>query len=88
MRDIESLPKDFVDTLHRTIGLNVKKEREKKGLSQLQLSQLIGHKSVTIVSRAEIFYKGQHFNIEHLAKISYVLDINVCDLINTKPEEI
>ncbi|GIT99119.1 MULTISPECIES: helix-turn-helix domain-containing protein [unclassified Sulfurovum] len=87
MRDVESLPENFVDSLYRDIGLNVKKEREKKGLSQLQLSQLIGHKSVTIVSRAEIFYKGQHFNIEHLAKIAFVLDIDICNLLVESPEK-
>jgi len=81
MKDVESLPENFTENLHRSIGLNVKKEREKKGLSQLQLSQMIGHKSVTIVSRAEIFYKGQHFNIEHLVKIAFVLDIDIEVLI-------
>ena len=85
MRDVESLPEDFVDSLHRNIGLNVKKERERKGLSQLQLSQMIGHKSVTIVSRAEIFYRGQRFNMEHLAKISYVLGVDICDLLVESP---
>lgn len=82
MRDVESLPKDFIEDLYRTIGLNVKKERENKGLSQLQLSQMIGHKSVTIISRAEIYYKGQHFNIEHLSKIAYVLEIDIEKLIS------
>lgn len=87
MRDVESLPENFVDSLYMNIGRNVKKEREKKGLSQLQLSQLIGHKSVTIVSRAEIFYKGQHFNIEHLAKIAFVLDIDICNLLVESPKK-
>jgi len=81
MLDAESLPKDFVNNLHQNIGKNVKREREEKGLSQLQLSQAIGHKSVTIISRAEICYKGQHFNIEHLVKIAYVLNINIEILI-------
>jgi hypothetical protein len=49
---------------------------------------MIGHKSVTIVSRAEIFYKGQHFNIEqHLAKIAFVLDIDICNLLVESPEK-
>lgn len=84
MRDTESLPENFVDNLHKNIGLNVKAERNKRGLSQLQLSQAIGHKSVSIVSRAEIFYKKQHFNMEHLAKIAYVLEIDIEDLISQK----
>ncbi len=81
MQDEELLPEDFISNLHKNIGINVKKEREKKGLSQLLLSQAIGHKSVTIISRAEIYYKGQHFNIEHLAKIAYALDLDICDLL-------
>jgi len=81
MKDSESLPKDFIVDFYKTIGLNVKKEREKKKLSQLQLSQAIGHKSVSIISRAEICYKGQHFNIEHLVKIAYVLEIDTNVLI-------
>ncbi len=88
MKDIEALPENYINSLYESIGKNVKKEREKKGLTQLRLSQAIGHKSVTIVSLAEIHHKGQHFNIEHLAKIAYVLDVNVCDLINMQPEEI
>jgi len=82
MRDVESLPNNFIEDLYRVIGLNVKRERENKGLSQLQLSQMIGHKSVSIISRAEIYYKGQHFNIEHLAKIAYVLEIKIEKLIS------
>lgn len=79
MKDIDSLPKDYIDNLYTQIGKNVKKAREEKGLTQLQLSQAIGHKSVTIISLAEI-HKGQHFNIEHLAKIAYALDIDICSL--------
>ncbi len=78
MRDTDELSANFVQDLYVKIGKNVKYYRESKGLTQLQLSQAIGHKSVTIVSRAEICYKGQHFNIEHLAKIAHVLEVDVC----------
>ena len=77
MNDCNDLPDDFIKELYVKIGKNVKRYRESKGLTQLQLSQAIGHKSVTIVSRAEICYKGQHFNIEHLAKIAYVLEVDL-----------
>jgi len=82
MQDIEQLSDDYIEQLHIQIGKNVKKAREEKGLTQLQLSQLIGHKSVTIISRAEICYRGQHFNIEHLCKIAFVLDIDMCQLLS------
>jgi transcriptional regulator with XRE-family HTH domain len=78
MKDTDELSANFIQNLYVKIGKNVKYYRESKGLTQLQLSQAIGHKSVTIVSRAEICYKGQHFNIEHLAKIAYVLEVDLC----------
>jgi transcriptional regulator with XRE-family HTH domain len=84
MQDIESLPSNYIMQLHTQIGKNVKHVREEKGLTQLQLSQAIGHKSVTIISRAEICYKGQHFNIEHLAKIAYVLETDICEFLDFK----
>jgi len=82
MQDIEKLSNDYIEKLHIKIGKNVKKAREEKGLTQLQLSQAIGHKSVTIISRAEICYRGQHFNIEHLCKIAFVLEIDMCQLLS------
>jgi len=78
MKDTDELSANFIQDLYVKIGKNVKYYRESKGLTQLQLSQAIGHKSVTIVSRAEICYKGQHFNIEHLAKIAYILEVDLC----------
>ena len=88
MRDIERFPIDFMEQFHMQIGKNVKKAREEKGLTQLQLSQAIGHKSVTVISRAEIYYKGQHFNIEHLSKIAYVLEVELCTFLNFPDKQI
>lgn len=81
MKDILDLSSDFIDNLHVEIGNNVKKARLEKGFTQLKLAQLIGHKSVSIVSLAEIYHNKQHFNIEHLAKIAYVLEIDICELL-------
>lgn len=68
-----------IEERHRQIGENVAKCRKEKGLSQLELSLSIGHKSVSIVASAERFYKKKHFNIEHLLKISDVLDVEICE---------
>ena len=75
---MQELSQEEIDEIYKTIGKNVKKLREEKGLTQLELSHLIGHKSVSIVSLAEIYHKKHHFNISHLAKIAKVLDINIC----------
>ncbi|ADR35380.1 hypothetical protein Sulku_2730 (plasmid) [Sulfuricurvum kujiense DSM 16994] len=79
MHDIIDLPDDYIDKIYIEIGENVKKIRMEKGISQLKLAQAIGHKSLSIVSLAEIYHNKQHFNIEHLVKIAYVLDVNICN---------
>lgn len=69
---------DFdIEKKHKNIGRNVAKYRKAKGLSQLDLSLQLGHKSVSIVASAERFYKNKHFNIEHLLKISDILNIPI-----------
>ena len=71
MEDLE------MHAVHKQIGITVAKYRKEKGLSQLALSLELGHKSVSIVASAERFYKCKHFNIEHLVRISKVLDVPI-----------
>ncbi len=71
---------DFdIKSFQELIGKNVKRIRVEKGFSQLALSQAIGHKSVSVISYAEVSHKGYHFNVEHLSKIAYILDVNIKD---------
>jgi len=70
-----------VEELYKKIGKNVAKYRKEAGISQLELSLKMGYKSISIVSAAEICYKGKHFNLEHLLKISEILNIDICKLI-------
>ncbi|MDX9743295.1 MAG: helix-turn-helix transcriptional regulator [Arcobacteraceae bacterium] len=79
MKDIDDLPLDYTQNLYNKIGQNVKKIREEKGISQLKLSHAIGHKSVSVISCSEICINNYHFNIEHLSKIAYVLEVDVCE---------
>jgi len=67
-----------VKNLHKRIGLNVKRLREEKNFTQLELAMAIGQKSTTIISQAELGTK-KHFNIEQLYKISKVLECNISD---------
>ncbi|MCT7576282.1 helix-turn-helix domain-containing protein [Aliarcobacter butzleri] len=67
------------EKLYKQIGQNVAKYRKEKGLSQLDLSLAMGYKSVSVVSGAEIYYNGKHFNIEHLLKISQILKVDISE---------
>ncbi|MCK9336764.1 MAG: helix-turn-helix domain-containing protein [Arcobacteraceae bacterium] len=78
----------LIDIFHKQVGKNVKHMRETKGYSQLRLSQLLGHKSVGLVSQAEVYHKKQHFNLTHLYKLAYVLECDIKEFFkdtNTNP---
>jgi transcriptional regulator with XRE-family HTH domain len=82
MKDTLTLPDDYIDNMHKKIGNNVKKIRMRKGYSQLKLAHAIGHKSLSIISLAEIYHNKHHFNIEHLVKIAYILEVDLCEFFS------
>ena len=71
----------LTEELYKKIGKNVAKYRKDAQMSQLELSLHMEYKSISIVSSAEIYYKGKHFNLEHLLKISKILKIDMCDFL-------
>jgi len=66
-----------ISDLYKNIGKKVKELRESKNITQLELSLEMGYKSVSLVSAAELCNDGKHFNIEHLYKISKILDEDI-----------
>ena len=84
--NIENVDESQIDEFYINIGKNVKRLREEKGLTQLQLSQALNFKSVGLVSQAELYLKKQHFNLKHLYLISLVLECDMSDffLVNTQ----
>ena len=86
VRDVEALSDDFSEELHRRVGKNVQTIRQSKNISQLKLSYAMGYKSVSTVSCAEIYHNKIHFNIEHLAKIAYILEVDICEFFKPSPE--
>jgi transcriptional regulator with XRE-family HTH domain len=88
LRDIEALPYNHIEELHKRIGRNVQRIRKAKKISQLKLSLAMGYNSVSVISCAEIYHRNIHFNIEHLAKIAYILDVPICDFFtNEEPTD-
>ncbi|RBQ30083.1 helix-turn-helix domain-containing protein [Aliarcobacter vitoriensis] len=71
--DLESYSEKILDI----VSLNVKKYREEKGLTQMQLALEIGMSGGAYLGRAELRKNNHHFNIKHLAKISKVLNIDI-----------
>ena len=69
--------KPFLEDKHRKIGQNIARIRKEKGLSQLDLSLKLGHKSASIVASAERFYRGAHFSLSHLLEIAEILEVDI-----------
>lgn len=76
-----SVSENEISILHIRIGKNVKKYRELKKFSQLELAYALDHKSVSLISAAELYTNKKHFNLEHLYKISKIFNISLEELI-------
>jgi len=72
----EKLNKITEEALNR-VSKNVVKYRKEKNYSQLQLALDIGLTGNAFIARAEKRKNNAHFNIEHLVKISTILDIEI-----------
>jgi transcriptional regulator with XRE-family HTH domain len=83
LRSIEEIDDNTIDEFYKLIGKNIKIIRNKKGFTQLQLAQALGHRSVGLVSQSEIYLKKQHFNIKHLYQIAYIFDVDICDFFKS-----
>jgi len=71
-----------IKQLHRDIGLLVKRLREEKEISQLQIALSIGIKSVAFYSNCENSKNNKHFNVEHVYKICKILNIKPSDFFH------
>lgn len=74
---ILEITNDEIVNLHKQIGINVKKYRKEKGITQLDLALALGYKSVSSIAKAESFIERKHFNIEQLYKISKALGVEI-----------
>jgi transcriptional regulator with XRE-family HTH domain len=70
------------EEFYKLIGKNVAKIRKEKGLSQMKLSLEMGYESVSVVSSAEVCYRGKHFNLGNLHQIAQILDVEFCEFFS------
>ena len=67
-----------IQNFYLKIGSNIASLRKNRGLSQLQLSHILGHNSTTIVSLGELGKK--HFSVKHLLIISSYFEVDIAEL--------
>ncbi|MBS9782389.1 MAG: helix-turn-helix transcriptional regulator [Arcobacter sp.] len=73
LKDVYVDDEDLLE-FYKIVSKNVIKIRKEKKISQLKLANAIGHQSPTFIGKAELLAENKHFNLEHLFKISCVLD--------------
>jgi transcriptional regulator with XRE-family HTH domain len=66
-----------INNFYKIVSKNVKKYRNEKNLSQLELALTIGQKGNAFFNYAENNTRNKHFNLEHLYKIAKALDIPI-----------
>ena len=62
-----------------TVSKNVVRLRQEKGYSQLKLALEIGLSGAAYLGRMELRVKNHRFNLEHLAKIAMVLEVEISE---------
>lgn len=75
--EIYDFNEEELENFYKKIGRNVKKYRENKGVTQMELAHAIGHNSVGHIAKAELYKYEKHFSLEQLYKISKVLDVSM-----------
>lgn len=82
--ELESYSEEILDI----VSTNVKRYRELKGISQMQLALDIGMTGGAYLGRCEIRKPKHHFNIKHLAKISKVLEVPIEEFFKSISEDL
>ena len=68
-----------LEDFYKLISKNILRIRKEKKVSQLKLANAIGHQNSTFFGKAELLAENKHFNLEHLYKISEVLEIEMSE---------
>lgn len=68
-----------LDNFYKLVSKNVVRIRKEKNISQLKLANGIGHQNATFLGKAELLVENKHFNLEHLYKISTVLEVDISE---------
>lgn len=67
---------------------NVKKERLKRGISQLKLSHILDFSSPNYVAKIETRKHDVSYNLSHLCKIADAFGLEVIDLLPSRYNQV
>lgn len=79
MKQFSETSDEYIENNYRKISINIKKIRKQKGLTQEYVALSMGFTTSTFYTNAENFKNNKHFNLEHILKIAYILDTEICE---------
>ena len=71
---------DEINKIHLRVANNIKKIRQSKNISQEEIALAMGFTTATFYTNAESLKRGKHFNLEHIIKISKILNIDIQEI--------
>lgn len=80
MKSVENVEQQTAEFLDEIVA-NVKRERLKRGVSQLGLAGILGHKSPNYIAKIETRKHGVNYNLHHLFIIAKEFDMDIKDLL-------
>jgi len=82
MKEFSEVSKEEIESTYKLISANVKRIRQEKNLTQEDVALSMGFTTATFYTNAENNKNNKHFNLEHLIKISKILQVPIQDFFN------
>ncbi len=79
MKIFSEVSDEEIEIKYKLISNNIKKIRKEKHITQEEIAFNMGFTTATFYTNAENCHQGKHFNLEHLIKLSTLLDVPIHD---------
>lgn len=77
MKEFSDVTEEEIEYQYKLILKNIKKFRLEKKFTQEKLALSMGFTTATFYTNAESYKRGKHFSLEHIIKISKILDVKI-----------
>ena len=73
---------DEIENAYKLISKNIKKIRLEKKITQESMALSMGFTTATFYTNAENNRQGKHFNLEHIIKISKIINVPISSIFD------
>jgi transcriptional regulator with XRE-family HTH domain len=77
MKIFSEVSDELIEECYNQISTNVKRIRKEQKKTQEEVALAMGFTTATFYTNAESNKRGKHFNLEHLIKISIILNVSM-----------